>query len=235
MKRWLFLCSSIFVLWTATAFAELYTWTDRNGDTHYSDRLDAVPPEYRDQVKVSTPVERAPTTWDSHTAAISNKKQNDTGGQAPVTALIEKIGLVKFVIYSIGGFLVFLLVQVFILKKACRLVGENEPWGLGHSGGIAALEWFVGILPNTALMLVLHFGLLTASATQVQMTAYLGASVLSIILQILVLRMLLTKSVMGAVQVWLGQILVTLFLAAIVAGLGYLLSFCSGFLHDASK
>lgn len=235
MKRWIFLCSSIFVLWTATAFAELYTWTDRNGDTHYADRMDSVPPEYRDQVKVSTPVERPPTTWDSKAAASSNQKKSSADRGTSVTALIEKMGLARFVLYSLGGFLIFLLAQIFILKKACRLVDENEPWGLGHSGGIAALEWFAGILPNTALMLALHFGLLTVTATQAQMTAYLGASVLSIVLQILVLRLLLTKSVMGAVQVWLGQILVTLFLMAIVLGLGYVLSFCSGFLRDASK
>lgn len=232
MKRWILLCSSVLVLWmAASASAELYSWTDKDGSVHYADQIDAVPPEYRDQVEVSKPVERPPTTWDTGVVPQSQTAKAEDEQASAIATLIAKLGLVKFVMYCVLGFIVFALIQIFILKKACRLVGENEPWGLGQSAGIVLLEWFVGALPNAGLELALHYGLLAADAAQAKMIAYLGALVVGIVLQVLVLRFLLAKSINGALQIWLGQILVTMFLAAILVGLGYLLQFCSGFMN----
>ncbi len=231
MKRWVLLCSSLFVFWTASvASAELYSWTTKDGSVHYADQLEAVPLEYRDQVQVSKPIERGPTTWDSSVVPKSeNTKQED--GKPSIRAVIDKVGLVQFVMYCVLGFLLSTLVQIFILKKACRLVGENEPWGLGQSAGIVLLEGLAGSIPNVGLQLALYFGVLAADAAQAKLAAYVGAFVFGIGLQILVLRLLLAKSINGAVQIWLGQILVTMFLVAILVALGYLLQFCSGFLN----
>lgn len=236
MKRWIFLCSSLLVFWMASvASAELYSWKDANGNVHFADRLDAVPPEYREQVEVSNPVERRSDSWNlSQGAAPAAKPAGDEKDSPSVIALIEKVGLAKFVLYAVLGFLLSMLVQIFILKKACRLVGENEPLGLGQCGGIVLLEGVAGALPNGLLALAFHMGWIATTAAQGKMTIVLGALLVGIALQIASLRLTVTQSVTGAAQVWLGQILVTMFLSAILAGLGYLLSFCSGFMKDAS-
>lgn len=45
-------CLFIIILSATAAFADIYYWTDKNGETHLADSLEKVPQEYRGVVKI---------------------------------------------------------------------------------------------------------------------------------------------------------------------------------------
>ncbi len=64
MKRMtIWMVAAVLLLSASVAFAEIYEWKDRDGVVHLTDRIQNVPEEYRDSMKVhsTTPTERVET------------------------------------------------------------------------------------------------------------------------------------------------------------------------------
>lgn len=59
----LFLAMAAIVFFAANAHADIYQWKDKSGNTHITDSLEKVPPEYRNKVEVrkSGPREKGAT------------------------------------------------------------------------------------------------------------------------------------------------------------------------------
>jgi len=51
MKKYILLIAFLFLLLPSFVLADIYRWTDSEGELHITDSLDNVPPEYRNKIK----------------------------------------------------------------------------------------------------------------------------------------------------------------------------------------
>jgi hypothetical protein len=71
------------VLWVGVAWGQVYKWTDRQGNRHFTDNPSRIPPEYRSNMEVERPSPPAPSLAPSDEAATVAPTDDATASSAP--------------------------------------------------------------------------------------------------------------------------------------------------------
>jgi hypothetical protein len=74
------------VLWVGVAWGQIYKWTDRQGNTHFTDNPSRIPPEYRSKVEVERATPPAPLPAPSDDAAQIPPTEAAAPSQSPSAA-----------------------------------------------------------------------------------------------------------------------------------------------------
>lgn len=89
MKRLIFILTTAFIfLISAISYSETFKWVDKNGVVHFSDNIESVPKQYRNQIKViETPVypediKKNETVKDDKEKKKEQEKKNEQPGNS---------------------------------------------------------------------------------------------------------------------------------------------------------
>lgn len=156
-------CLAAVLLWAAAAGARVYKYLDRNGDAHYTDSLQQVPLEYRNQVRDISPEMQDMTglqvvpgqksqggsspdegagTGDLGDLPDASDLADLTGDGGAIAGLLDSLGF-GVILLALLLIPVFFVVSALIFRLACRLAGE-EPPGLGWACVILLAQGLAG-------------------------------------------------------------------------------------------
>ncbi len=214
----------------APASAAIYKWVDENGTTHYTDRIEGVPPEFRPDAMSQDDLASIPFNQLDGLNVLPGEADGTDAGTVPMSAdpaelqaqldaFLEGAGA-----SLLAGFALALLVMAglvfalmaWMLLIACRVVGEDSP-GFKKAYGIVIVQTLAGMLAAPGMILVAG----TPDPTDVGAALRFQAATvaLSVMINALVLRGMLTDSATRALVVAVVTILVSLGIG-LVLGLG---------------
>jgi Domain of unknown function (DUF4124) len=164
------------LVWTAPpAEAEIYTWVDEAGVSHFSDRLEDVPAGRRRPLDLARgeSAERVPSAPEGLRAAdrrvedvepanLPVELQNlvpsaPPAGRAALPAALGAFSAGVIALVALGSVLLGVALGAVLLKLACRLCGEESP-GFGRACGIVLVQGLAGLAVGVATVLVLGLG-----------------------------------------------------------------------------
>src|SRR5919109_1842063 len=73
------------LLWVGLTWAQIYKWTDRQGTVHFTDNPSRIPPEYRAQIAVESPISPSPPTVPGGDATTAAPTDLAEPGEPPST------------------------------------------------------------------------------------------------------------------------------------------------------
>jgi hypothetical protein len=74
------------VFWVGFAWGQIYKWTDRQGNVHFTDNPSRIPPEYRSKVEAERPSPPAPLPAPSDDAAKAPPTDSTAPSESPSAA-----------------------------------------------------------------------------------------------------------------------------------------------------
>jgi hypothetical protein len=158
------------VLLALSADARIYKYVDRLGEAHYTDSLQQVPREYRNQVRdISDELKEmgsfrvveglngdAPGAANDPVAGLASdlaERFGDVdaldGGGEVVAGLLSSLGF-GVILLALLAIPVLYVVSALVFKLSCRLAGEDPP-GLGRACVVLLAQGFAGGAVGTAV------------------------------------------------------------------------------------
>ncbi|MDP6540990.1 MAG: DUF4124 domain-containing protein [Planctomycetota bacterium] len=218
------------LLATTPAGAEIYRWVDESGTTHYTDRSEGVPPQFRRHALTGDEIGRIPFNQLDGLNVLPGAADGTDAGETPpsfdpanldnVEALktyIEGAGAVVFgaaVFAALALIGLFFAFSAWVLLLACKVVGQDSP-GFKKAYGIVIVQTLAGALAAPGLVVLAGEPSDLRGAIAVQ-----GAGmVLGLVVNALVLRGMLTQSVPRAFVIAVVSLLLV-FGIGLVAGIG---------------
>ncbi len=218
-------------LFTSPASAEIYRWVDAQGTSHYTDRPEEVPPEFRKQILGAEEMESIPFNQLDGLNVLpgeaTSPKEKPGAAEVPfnlqstqdVEAWFDAAGPVL-----IGGVALAMLVVIglmfaftaWILLMACKVVGQDHP-GFKKAYGIVIVQFLGGLLATPGLVLLVGQPEATDISGLIRFQA--GSAVLGILVNALVLRGMLTETFPRALGISIVAILIMVGIG-IVLGVG---------------
>lgn len=230
LAAWLLLATAL------PAGAEIYRWEDERGVSHFSDRIEDVPPAWREDqqeaLRRDAPVNlieslSRPQTADAGGAAAGGAAAPKTGGasarrgaDAILPALPAGLGIGVALLIALVAVALGLLLYAWVLRVACRVCGA-EPPAFGRALAAVGVQLLAGI----GLGIALGIGALTTGLAASHGLAFqLGQAVVSMVLNAAVLVwMEICDGFVQALVVTVVAALITLVLTvAVVFGLAIL-------------
>jgi hypothetical protein len=179
-QTWLLTGALVLVLLMGAggASAKIYHWVDSAGTPHFSDRVEDVPPAYRDQIEdyqeeleASSRVNiieglnqpdpssgAAPgegTDWGAGPTAMPDIGQLPDFASDP-TAFVEKIrgpmiAIVVVLSLLLLGFILAFMAMALLLS--CRLIGQASP-GFAKAYGIVIVQFLAGLVVGPGVVVI---------------------------------------------------------------------------------
>ncbi len=169
--------------WASTASAEIYTWVDDHGQTHYTDSYYDVPARYRDQIEdiggeleqqgrlsvieglngseeeggPGQPAGAPQGLMAQMEKALAEAQAAQPGGGAPKLDMsaLAGVGAVMLIVMLLVIVPITVGIGALVLKMACSLAGE-EPIGLGKAMLVVFMQAIAGgMASGTAQMVAL--------------------------------------------------------------------------------
>jgi hypothetical protein len=219
----------------SAARAEIYRWTDEQGVERFSDRIENVPERFRHDVTADLRHDPDPAA-----AAAEPLPPDPAAAQEPAPEAAPEtsqplpewgerllgMGLAVALVAALGGLVVWLVLVAWVIRLACRVVGEEVP-AFGRALGVAGMQLVAGVgigvlLGGAALAGVLDAGSPAFQGVQILATFGVNAAVL---------RAMLGQSFGRALVVTLVSFLITL---AIGAAIGVAIAIVAGALLAGS-
>jgi hypothetical protein len=216
------------------ASAEIYRWTDEQGHERFSDRIEAVPERFRRDVTGELGTAREPAPDPAPIATLpAQEPPSAPAPEAPPAPTAQLpdwsqqllgLGLAVAFVAALLGLGLWLVLLAFVLRVACRLVGEEVP-GFGRALAVAAVQIVVGIVVGALLGGVALAGVLDPASL-----AFQGVQILVTFgVHVTVIQVMLVQSFGRALAVALVALLLTVGIGvalglAIVFGLGGLVA-----------
>jgi len=220
----------------STAHAEIYGWVDERGVPHYSDRIEDVPPGFRDQIdpvdlealEDSSPLnvipglgsflggedsEEGEAKFEPNTDAFEAQRFAEQF-QGPMLLVGGAIGLVMLGLV--------LAVATWVLLISCGLVGQESP-GFKKGYGIVVVQFLAGAALAPGVVVVL--GPPDGSSLGELLGFQLAQGIVSLAVSAMVLRAMLCDTVPRAIGLAIVVTLVAFALGAMI-GLGVIT--CAG-------
>ena len=210
--------------------AAIYKWVDEKGTTHYTDRIEGVPPEFRPDAMSQDDLATIPFNQLDGLNVLPGEADGTDAGtlpmstdpaemQAQLDAFIEEAGASLMAGFALAVLvmagLVFAL-MAWMLLIACRVVGEDGP-GFKKAYGIVIVQTLAGMLAAPGMILVAGTPDPTDMGAAIRFQAATVA--LSVIINALVLRGMLTDSASRALVLAVVTILVSIGIG-LVLGVG---------------
>ena len=210
--------------------AAIYKWVDEAGTPHFTDRIEEVPPEFLREAMSPEELGEAPFNQIEGLNVLPGEADGTDAGQMPVVTdpsemqaqlegwlenagggLLAGIVLGTLVVAGIG-----FAFMAALLLLACKVVGEDSP-GFKKAYGIVIVQTLAGLLATPGLILIAG----TPDPTDLggSLRVQLASMALSVIVNALVLRGMLTDTATRALVIAVVTLLVT-FGIGIALGVG---------------
>ncbi len=207
------------VVGLSPASAEIYGWVDAQGTSHYTDRVEEVPAEARDRALGAEQLAEIPFNEIEGLDVLPGEADGTDAGRSPalrgaspaeLKQWLAGAGVAVLVEAALSALVMFGLVIAFgalLLQWACRLVGQ-EISGFKKAYGIVIVQMLAGALAAPGLVLVA--GVPDSSDLAATLRLQVGGMALSFLVNALVLRGMLTRTLPRAFGVAAVTVLLTL-------------------------
>lgn len=219
-----------FLLLAGPASAAIYKWIDEKGTSHYTDRIEEVPREFLPDAMSQGELDKIPFNQLDGLNVLPGEADGTDAGTVPLSAdpaemqaqldaFIDSAGpglMAGFALAAIVFAGLVFAVMAWMLLIACRVVGEEGP-GFKKAYGIVIVQTLAGLLAAPGLILVA--GQPDPTDMGAALRFQMASVALSVIINALVLRGMLTDSATRALVLAVVTILVSIGIG-LVLGLG---------------